>query len=28
LTPGRLVEPLMIVNVPRALITGRTPMDS
>jgi hypothetical protein len=27
-TSGSISEPLMIVNVPRALISGRTPTDS
>jgi len=26
-TSGRVVDPVMMVNVPRALITGRTPME-
>ena len=26
-TSGSMVEPLMIVNVPRALMSGRTPID-
>ena len=26
-TSGRVVDPVMIVNVPRALMTGRTPID-